>query len=130
MKEESKPALDLLEEAAHVLRDAPAAALAAYFAGSVPFVLFFLYYWADMSSAASAFSDLLDDSLLLTFLYIWMKTWQTVFVWLIRDRLERGSGKEVARNLGTKRWLRIALVQAVIQPSALFLLLPSFLILL
>jgi hypothetical protein len=43
MKEQSKPALDLMEEAAHVLRNAPASALAGYAAGSVPFVLFFLY---------------------------------------------------------------------------------------
>ena len=45
---------DLLEEATHLLRTAPAATLAVYYLGAVPFVLGLLYFWADMSRSPFA----------------------------------------------------------------------------
>src|SRR5690349_12266194 len=102
MKEQSKPALDLMEETAHVLRNAPAAAIAAYFTGSFPFVLFFLYYWADMSSAASAPDRIVESSLALTICYLWMKTWHAAFAFLIRNHVR----SDAKQSMSLKRWMR------------------------
>ena len=41
--------LQLIEEAVHLLRGAPAGTLALYFAGSAPFVLGLLFFWAYMT---------------------------------------------------------------------------------
>jgi len=47
-------AVDLLEEAVHLLRAAPASLYGFYALGTLPFVLGFLYFWADMSHGAFA----------------------------------------------------------------------------
>jgi hypothetical protein len=54
MTEKGKPALEILEEAVHSLRSTPAAVLCLYFTGALPFVLGYLYFWADMSAGAFA----------------------------------------------------------------------------
>jgi len=41
-----KGAIELIEEAVQLLRRAPAASLAIYYAGALPFVLALLYFWA------------------------------------------------------------------------------------
>ena len=46
--------VELLEEAVHLVRLAPAGSLSAYYVGSLPFVLALLYFWADMSRSAFA----------------------------------------------------------------------------
>ena len=53
-RKQGRPALDLIEEAVHLLRTAPAGALAAYYLGALPFVLGLLFFWADMSTSAFA----------------------------------------------------------------------------
>src|SRR5579859_2125579 len=60
-----RTALEILEEAVHLLRSAPAGALAAYLTGSVPFLLGLLYFFADMSRNAFAGEHLLSASLIL-----------------------------------------------------------------
>jgi len=42
-------AIELIEESMHLLRGAPAGALALYYAGSAPFVLGLLFFWAYMT---------------------------------------------------------------------------------
>ena len=42
-------ALDVLEEAVHLLRRAPAGTLAWYYGATLPFVLGGLFFWADLS---------------------------------------------------------------------------------
>src|SRR5690348_1581919 len=49
-----RAALDLIEDAVHLLRTTPASVWIAYYAGAVPFVLGLLYFWADMSCGAYA----------------------------------------------------------------------------
>ena len=49
-----KTALDLVEEATYLLRNAPIPAIAAYYVGTLPFTLAFLYFWADMGRSAGA----------------------------------------------------------------------------
>ena len=47
LRRASEPsAVELIEEAWHLVRCAPAGALAIYYAGSVPFVLGLLFFWA------------------------------------------------------------------------------------
>src|SRR4029453_16416033 len=74
--QEEKPALDLVEEAVHLLRHGPTVGLAAYYVGSLPFVLALLYFWSDMAHSAFASERLTVGSLALTVLFFWMKTWQ------------------------------------------------------
>ena len=47
-------AVDLIEEALHLLREAPFGVWVLYYTGTVPFVLGFLYFWADMAQSAFA----------------------------------------------------------------------------
>src|SRR5580765_7836489 len=124
--QEGKGAVELSEEAFHLLRGVPASTLAGYYLGSLPFVLALLFFWSDMSRSAFAGQRLASGALGLTLLFFWMKTWQAVFA---QNLLAALSGDPAPRwTLG--RWLRVALVQAILQPSGLFLLPLALMILL
>src|SRR5262249_41776946 len=62
--------LDLIEEAMHLLRRAPASTLAVYYAGAIPFTIVFLYFWADMSRSPFAVDHLAEASLMMTVLFL------------------------------------------------------------
>jgi hypothetical protein len=115
---EGKGALEIAEEAVHLLRLAPARALACYYLGSLPFMLAALYFWADMSKSAFAYGRLYNGALLLSFLFIWMKTWQAVYARVLWAEV---SGEAVPR-LGIVRLSRIAATQTILQPSGLLAL--------
>jgi hypothetical protein len=115
---EGKGPLDLLEESVHLLRQAPASALASYYLGSLPFVLALLYFWSDMARSAFAEQRLAGGAFALALLFLWMKTWQAVFA---RQLLARLCGEPVPRWTW-QRWVRAGAVQAILQPSGLFLL--------
>lgn len=68
----------LVEEAVVLLRRQPLA-LARYYIGALPFVLGFLFFWADMSRNAFAAERCAVSALVLAALYWWMKTWQSLF---------------------------------------------------
>ncbi len=72
-------ALDLIEEAAHLLRRAPAGLLGRYYLGAVPFVLQLLYFWSDMSRGAMAQTRCGVTAGGLVLVYLWMRTWQARF---------------------------------------------------
>jgi len=110
-----KPALDLCEEAVHLLRRAPVGLLATYYLGSVPFILGLLFFWADMSSSATARDHTIPEALGLTLLYLWMLTWQAIFARGLRTELAGGESSGV----GLREWLRIAASQAAVQPFKL-----------
>ncbi len=109
----SKPALDLLEEAALLLRNAPASALAAYYAGTLPFLLAFLFFWDDMARGALAYRHGAAAAFAVAALFLWMSAWQGFFAQRLRSALT-GSPMTSVR--------RIAFVQASLQPSKLILL--------
>jgi hypothetical protein len=117
-RRETRSALDLVEEAIHLLRQSPSA-LAAHCAGTLPFAVGLLYFWADMSRGAYADRRCAAGALALAALYVWMKTWQTVFAGLIRARLTG----ETPSRWTWRRIARVALIQATIQPTA-FITLP------
>lgn len=81
---QGKPSLELLEEAVHLLRTGPASALAAYYAGALPFVLGLLWFWTDMSRSPFAPQRLEGAALGLALLFIWMKFWQMIFARALR----------------------------------------------
>src|SRR5580704_5702787 len=115
---DGKSALDLLEEATQLLRTAPAAVLAVYFLGTIPFVLGLLYFWADMSRSPLAPQHLAGASLGMALLFFWMKFWQAVFARRVRAQ---AAGEEFP-PFTFRRCLRTIFVQAIIQPIGLLLL--------
>jgi hypothetical protein len=117
-RRETRSALDLVEEAIHLLRQSPSA-LAAHCAGTLPFAVGLLYFWADMSRGAYADRRCVAGALALAALYVWMKTWQTVFAHSLRARLTG----ETPSRWTWRRLARVVLIQATIQPTA-FITLP------
>ena len=105
-------ALELLEEAVHLLRLAPAGTLAIYYAGSVPFVLAGLFFWARTTWFQPDLAAVAWDALGLVALFVVMKAAQAEFC-----------GRLLAQRLGVPppvtsvaRLARLALVQLRVQP--------------
>jgi hypothetical protein len=117
-RQEGRGALELIEEAVHLLRTSPASVMAAYYMGTLPFVLGFLLFWADMSRSPFARSHIAEASLGLGALFVWMKFWQSVFTLRLRARF---SG-EPQPALKLRRCGRILLSQLALQPTGLFML--------
>lgn len=113
-------ALDLLEEAVHLLRRAPAGILACYYGATLPFVLGLLFFWADLSRDPDAESIAPFAALGLVALFLVMKTGQAVFAARLRAGL-LGTGAERPWTLG--RLWRLFRVQATLQPAG-FILMP------
>jgi hypothetical protein len=118
MKRREKSPIELYEEAVYLLRRAPASVIATYYAGSLPFVLAFLFFWADMSQNSFAFDHCAPASLGLALLYCWMMYWQALFVRQLRSEL---SGAPRPALFWSESW-RLGFVQIAIQPTKLFLL--------
>lgn len=116
---EPRGALDTLEEATHLLRVAPLRVHAAYYAGSVPFVLGFLYFWADMSRSPFARESAAVEALFLAALFVWMKYWHSAFARTLLAFMR----DEPFPAPSLSRALRSAAVQAAIQPTG-FIALP------
>jgi hypothetical protein len=114
----AKPALELIEEATHVLRSAPVETVATYYAGTIPFVLAFLYFWTDMSVSPYANQHLAEASLATAALFFWMKFCQALFARRLRAQL---AADRVAQH-SMPEHARILFQQAVIQPLGLFML--------
>ncbi|MBI5528213.1 MAG: DUF4129 domain-containing protein [Deltaproteobacteria bacterium] len=111
-----KGPLEILEEAAALLRTTPARDLVTCYLGSVPFVLGLLFFWGYMSSSPFAYTHCAAASLCLTLLFFWMKGWQAVFMRRLTGRL---LGKRHARTDPA----RLMAVQIPVQ-SASFLVIP------
>ena len=117
-RQSGRLALDLIEEAVHLLRTAPAAALAAYYVGSLAFVLGVLYFWADMSRSPFARQHVVEAALGVSALFLWMKFWQALFA----RRLRAHIAGEIPKRPGVKRCCHILFTQATLQPTGLFVL--------
>ncbi len=117
-RRDGKGALDLIEEAVHLLRLAPASVLATYYLGALPFTLGLLYFWADMSRGAFAWKHCAQASLGVALLYLWMKCWQAAFA---RQLYARLSGQPPGRWTFA-RVLQMAATQALIQSTSFFVL--------
>src|SRR5439155_25546756 len=83
-KQAGPGALELIEEAVHLLRLAPLSVLGGYYLGSLPFGLGFLFFWADMSRGSTAYEHCASTAFGISLLFLLMKTWQAVFAWRLK----------------------------------------------
>lgn len=114
----SRGAAKILDEAVQLLRRGGAGPLLIWCAGTVPFVLAFLFFWTQMSYGAFARERLLGYSAGIAAVYFWMKVWQSAFAMRLRQELENGRPSRPSLS----EWSRIATVQVRYQPSALLVL--------
>lgn len=117
-RQQGKAPLDLIEEATHQLRTAPAAAFAIYFLGTIPCVLGLLFFWADMSRNPLAPQHLAAGSLGAALLFFWMKYWQAIFA--LRMRAHAAGRPPASRPISFHA--RLFAHQVILQPAGLFLL--------
>lgn len=108
-------AIDLAEEAVHLVRLAPARTLAAYYVGTLPFVLGLLFFFADMAHAGDAAARCGTGALVLTGLYVWMKCWQAVYC----QGLRAYAAQDTPAPWTWGRLLRMGVRQAIVQSTAL-----------
>ena len=108
---EGGSAVDIMEEAVYLLRAQPLR-LAPYYIGSLPFVLGLLYFWTDMSTGANAWRHCSQAAWALSPLFLWMKTWQSVYARGLLSGI-RGGGS-VSWN--GRRILRTLVAQTALQP--------------
>ena len=118
LHQDTKGVIELLEEAVHLLRLAPASTLACYYVGSLPLVLAVLYFWADMSRSAFAADHLAAAAMGVAVTLVWMKSWHAVFT---RQLLAQLCGEEPPQWT-LRRTARLVTVQAAIQPWGLIAL--------
>ena len=116
-KATDRGAVDIIEEAVHLLRSAPAQFYVPYLTGVIPFCLGLLWFTAEMTWSAFASERLVEESLILALLYIWKQIWEAVFCAKIHERVT-GASDEWTK---VRVW-RLVTVQAAIQPLAWFLL--------
>jgi len=117
LQRKGRPAIDMLEDAIRLLRRAPATALMAYFIGSAPCMLGILYFVSDMSQSAFASSRILQSSMGMALLYLWMKCWQTVFT----SRLKAELLTKEPPQWTPARIFRMVMAQAALQPTGLII---------
>ncbi len=89
-----------------------------YYAGTVPFVLGFLYFWTDMSRGAYARDHLVESSLIVAIGFLWCKCWQSLFA----VHLLAAAAHRTLPRWTWRRVLRLAVGQASLQPTGLFVL--------
>jgi hypothetical protein len=114
-------ALQILDDATHLLRRAGAAPLLAFQAGSIPFVLGFVYFWTDMRTSAFGWEQAGTSSAAVAGLYVWMKCWQAVGARWLRARLA-GDGPGAGAPPAAPGMVRTCVTQAAWQPLSLFAL--------
>jgi hypothetical protein len=111
-------AIDLIEQATRLYRAAGVATLSLYYIGALPFLLGFLFFWADMSRDAYAYQRIMPESLMVAGLFLWMNVWQTFYTAALRRRLD-GSAPN---RWTTRRVLRAAALQCAVQPTSLIVI--------
>ena len=118
-----KGAIEIIEEATHLLRLSPIRNYVIYYAGTVPFIIGFLYFWSDMSRSSFAYQYAAKAALSMTILFIWMKTCHVLFSDQIRARIQRKSSARFTPAM----FFRLVMIQTAIQPTG-FIMLPLALI--
>ena len=116
--------LEIAEAALHQVRAAPLEVLTPYYIGSLPFVLAFLYFWADMIQGAFAYRHVHTSALGVAAAFVWMKSWQAVSCAKMRANLAGGD----TGAWGVARAVRLLATQSIIHATG-FLALPVALLL-
>ncbi len=117
MKQE-KGAIEIMEEAVHLLRLSPSNLLVSYYIGTLPFILGLLYFWADMSRNAFAVEYCAVASFGLALLFVWMKCWHAVFAQNVKARI----GNEPGVQWSLRRVANMAATQSITQASGMIVL--------
>jgi len=117
-QQQTNGVLEWIEEATHLLRTSPLSVIGAYYIGALPFILGLLFFWADMSRSPFAKQHVVEAALGMALLFLWMKTWQSVFCLRLRALI---SG-EPMEPLTLRRCLGVFVAQATIQPAGLLLI--------
>lgn len=116
-RQNSASGVQLIEDVLHTAKSLSLSSWATYYAATFPFVLMFLYFWADMANHAFAHQRLAVEVTGLSVLFIVMKTGQSLFcrqaLALVSDNFD----------LPRPHVLRIAVNQTIVQPTG-FLVLP------
>lgn len=102
-------AMEVLDEAVSLIRQTPLSILSIYYLGALPFCLGLIYFWFDMTQGAEAEAHLAAEAMMLTGLYLWMKTCQAVFARKLVALLE---GEDPER-WDLRRVANTALLQAI-----------------
>ena len=110
--------LELVEDAFHVLRRAPASTLAVYAAGALPFLMMLLAFTVDMSGNPFADERLGGEALALSVLFLWMKVCQAQFA----RRLRCHASGDAPPRWSARRSTRDLFLAAAIAPSGLFVI--------
>ena len=92
--------------------------------GSLPFVLGFLFFWADLSRNPLAYKYVEPASLGAALLFIWMKCWQAVFT----NRLMSVIQGTPPLKYNPVRIYRLVVIQTFYQGAGLFLLPLAFIL--
>jgi hypothetical protein len=114
---ESGP-LELLEDAAHLLRRAPFDTLLCHWIGSVPLALALLVFWNQLTHPPVADLACAAESLGLALLLIWMACWRAVFA----GRLHRQLSGTPERVWDRRRVWRLVSNQAFLAGTKLVML--------
>ncbi len=109
-----KSAVDLIEEAVHLLRSAPLAFHIPFLIGSLPWCLGLLSFAAEMSWSAFAAERLFGESFVLAALFCWKQVWEAVYCARIHESVT-GASERWNRN---RVWRMISL-QVALQPLSL-----------
>jgi hypothetical protein len=117
-RQQSKGAIELIEEATHLLRLLPVHYFASYYIGTLPFILGFLYFWSDMSLNAFAHEHIVEGAFLIAILFLWMKCWHVIFA----DQLSRYIAHEKDTVWTPRKILRLIIMQTTMQPSGLLII--------
>lgn len=91
-------ALQILEEAFHLLRSADVACFWTFYLGAVPFALGMLYFIADMSRSSLAQRDAAFVAVIMAALYFWMRYTQAKFCAGLWRTLSPGSERPTSRR--------------------------------
>jgi hypothetical protein len=119
-----KGAIEIIEEATHLLRLMPAGITTLYYIGSLPFILGLLYFIADMSKSAFAYQHEAEAAFAMVLLFIWMKCWQTVFC----NHVTSCVSGAPAPKWSFFEIIRLCVTQAALQPLGFIILPLAFLI--
>jgi len=110
-------AVDLVEEAVHLLRSAPLRFYSPYLVGTIPFALGLLWFTAEMTWSAFATERLVDYSFAAALLFLWKQVWEAVFCSAIHERISGASEPWTIRRI-----FRMVTLQAALQPWSLIAL--------
>ncbi|MCD4654815.1 hypothetical protein K8T06_12885 [bacterium] len=115
---------EILEESIDLLRKGPMHALAAYYVGTLPFIMGVIVFWSKMSRSPQAFNMLPAYSFFIVAAFSWMKAWQNIYAWFLMDYLQDTS----TLDINWKMMVSQAVRQTIIHGTS-FLILPLSLLL-